>query len=84
MSDAYVRYMQRVKRAQEVGFSTESIINELLREKSTITPRCVIKQATLSMEKTPHKRREAARAAAECMQAIDQIIKELTEKEITV
>lgn len=78
MSDAYVRYMSRVRHAQENGYSVEAIIQELKNEKKTILPRCVIKQATLVADPNIYKRREAARAAHECITAIDRIVKELT------
>lgn len=78
MSDAYVRYMHRVRHAQEKGYSNEAIIQELKRERSTITPRCVMKQATLVMDPNIYKKREAGRAAHECITAIDRIVKELT------
>lgn len=81
--DAYARYMSKVSLAQKVGYSNQAIIDELLRERATITPRCIMKQATLTMDRNPYKKREAARAAHECIVAIDRIVKEL-EKEIPV
>lgn len=82
-TDAYVRYMKRVAAALGAGYSKESIVEELKRERATIYPRCVMKQATLAMDKNIYKKREAARAASECISAIDQIVEELTPKEIT-
>lgn len=82
-SDAYIRYMHRVERAKELGYSNEAVIKELKQERETIMPRCIIKQATLANDKNIYKGREAARAAQECIQAIDRIINELTPKEIT-
>jgi hypothetical protein len=82
-TDAYVRYMQRVKFAQSKGYSDSSIIQELTQERTTILPRCVMKQATLAMDRNIYKKREAARAAQECIAAIDRIVKELQPKEIT-
>ncbi len=81
-TDAYIRYMQRVNFALSKGYSEKAIIQELLNERKTITPRSIMKQATLAADPNIYKKREAARAAHECLAAIDQIVEELTPKEI--
>jgi len=86
MQTATERYTEKVALAQKCGFSNEAIVQELRRERESIMPRCSIKQATLVHDRTQYKMREAARAARECIAAIDKICEELEnkEKEITV
>lgn len=81
---SYARYMAKVTMAQGRGYSVEAIIAELQRERSTIQPRCIMKQATLATDRNIYKKREAARAAQECIQAIDRICNELAPKETSL
>lgn len=79
--DAYEKYMAKIELVRKCGYSNAAIIDELLRERATIMPRCVAKQATLVQDRNIYKKREAARSAYECIRAIDRIIKELEPKE---
>lgn len=84
IENAYEKYMAKVRMAQKAGYSDVNIVKELERERATIMPRCVMKQAQLSQDRNIYKSREAARAARECITAIDRIIEELqAPKEIT-
>ncbi len=74
--------MSKVVQARDAGYSDKVIIDELQRERSTIYPRCIMKQAVLATDRNIYKKREAARAAQECIQAIDRICNELAPKEI--
>lgn len=78
-SPAYAEYMQKVRIARSVGYSNAVIIDELQRERTSIMPRCMVKQATLAMDRNVYKKRQAAAAAHECIVAIDRICKELSE-----
>ena len=75
--NAYQKYNEKVIFAQNRGYSNQAIIEELLRERQTIMPRCIMKQAILVTDRNIYKKREAARAAHECITAIDKIISEL-------
>ena len=78
------RYWKKVLIARAKGYSDKAIVNELQRERFTIMPRCIMKQATLATDRNIYKKREAARAAQECIAAIDKICNELAPKETTV
>lgn len=80
IGDAYERYMKRVKAALEIGLKPYQIIQELKREKASLKGRATVKAATLVTDPNPYKKREAIRAAHECMTAIERIISELEEK----
>lgn len=79
---ALIRYKEKVEMAQRSGYSNKAIIDELLREKATIMPRCTVKMMTLAQDRNIYKKREAARAAYECIEAIDFLVEELQQKEI--
>lgn len=81
-TDSYKKYMRKVEQARAAGYSDANIIQELQNERKTIYPRCVMKQATLAQDRNIYKAREAARAAKECIDAIDRICIELKPKEI--
>lgn len=83
-SPSYAQYMEKVGMAQRAGYANKDIADELLREKATIMPRCMVKQAMLSGDRTPYKRRQAASSAHECIVAIDRIVKELLEPKETI
>lgn len=78
----YNEYMTKVTLARRAGYSNKVIVEELMRERDSIMPRCVMKQATLATDRNIYKRREVARLAWECIKAIDQILEELKSKEI--
>lgn len=80
-TDAYVRYLQRVRHARAAGYSDKAIMEELVSERISIAPRCTMKQAMLVGDRNPNKSREAARAARECIEAIDKLLAELAPKE---
>jgi len=80
---AYDRYKTKVQMARNAGFSDRAIIDELNREMESIKPRCIMKQMTLAQDRNIYKKREVARAAQECINAITKIIDELTPKEIS-
>lgn len=82
IGDAYDRYMARIRKAQNAGYSNFAIIQELQHERATLQPRAMMKAATLAQDRNIYKKREAMRAANECSTAIDRICKELEPKEI--
>lgn len=82
-SPSYAQYGTKVFLAKRAGYTNEQIIEELTRERESIMPRCLLKQAELSRDRNPYKSRQAASTAHECMAAIARIIKELSEKKET-
>ena len=80
---SYEKYKALIDKAIALGNSIDMIVRELRHEEEQIWKRCRMKQAELSMNKSPYPSREAARAAKECSMVIDRLCKELESKEIT-
>jgi len=80
----YEKYMERVIQASNSGFPPIAIIIEMRAEIQRINSRCIQKVSELSMNKNPWPRKEAIRAAQECMAILERIINELKKKESLV
>lgn len=80
--DIYHRYKTKAWMAKNHGYSSEDIIKEFLNEKESILSKARQRAIILSTDRNIYKKREVMRAANECIEAIDRVIKEMESKEI--